>query len=240
MYTYAFLKLPSNPLDLPQGIVQSVQLVSNTQLAAIVEPALSLDTIQQDNTLLLQAVLAHDRVIRELFRQTTILPLRFGTCFTSLSGLLTHLESHEQTYLCTLARITNKIEYTLKLMPRAQPDMPIDAQLKGKDYFLAKKRNFQAQLEQQQQGQTEFDSLLQNIKATQSTGTIHQVCYADSAESTQSIASQDGTMKIYLLSDRSHQATICQQFSAWQRQCPNWELTLEDGLPPYHFLEQEL
>ena len=78
LYTYAFLKTPTEKLKLPVGITNPVLLITSGTLSAVVEPEVCLDTLQNDEECLIQAVLCHDRVIYELFQQTTVLPLRFG------------------------------------------------------------------------------------------------------------------------------------------------------------------
>jgi hypothetical protein len=98
LYTYAFLKTPIESLTLPVGIANPLLLITGGDLSAVVEPEVCLDTLQNDDERLIQSVLCHDRVICQLFQQTTILPLRFGTSFLETENLLTHLCSHGQEY----------------------------------------------------------------------------------------------------------------------------------------------
>ncbi len=78
IYVYALLVPTASPLVLPLGMERDIELVYSSGLAAIIEPEISLEAIQATDERLLQAVLNHDRVIRELFQQTPLLPLRFG------------------------------------------------------------------------------------------------------------------------------------------------------------------
>ena len=122
LYAYAFLKTPIESLVFPVGMANPLLLITGGDLSAVVEPEVCLDTLQNDDERLIQSVLCHDRVICELFQQTTILPLRFGTSFLEAENLLTYLCSHAQEY-------QEKIE-----------------QLEGKgEYFLAKKQHYEAQ-----------------------------------------------------------------------------------------------
>jgi len=74
LYTYAFLKTPIESLKLPVGMANPLLLITGEDLSAVVEPEVCLDTLQNDDERLIQSVLCHDRVICELFQQTTILP----------------------------------------------------------------------------------------------------------------------------------------------------------------------
>ncbi len=226
MYTYAFLKTSTIPLALPTGIESPVQIVGTDQLSAVVEPKLSktkLDTLQEQNETLIQAVFAHDRVLRELFLQTTILPLRFGTHFASRQALLTHLDAQQQKYLEAIAHFEGKAEYTLKLIPVEIPVPPVPAELKGKDYFLAKKQQHQAQLEQKELQRKERETIIQQFAT---------VCCQ------YRISSNAGdSEKMYLLINRDNENQMLEQFRIWQSQYFYWQLTLGEALPPYHFLE---
>ncbi len=141
MYTFAFLKTPIVALAMPIGIENSVQFIGNDSLSAVVESDISLDELKNDDAALMQGVLSHDRVIRELFLQTTILPLRFGTCFPSLQSLLTHLDANQQTYLEKLTQFEGKAEYSLKFAPLPFPEVSVPSETKGKEYFWRRRSN---------------------------------------------------------------------------------------------------
>ncbi|MBW4471213.1 MAG: GvpL/GvpF family gas vesicle protein [Stenomitos rutilans HA7619-LM2] len=223
MYTYAFCKTPPAPLNLPHGIVALVQSIETGQLSALVEPAISLDALKQDDTLLMQAVLGHDRVIRDLFVQTTILPLRFGTSFNSLEGLKAHLYTQQQTYLNKLAQLEGKAEYTLKLIPQTLPELAIGSAIKGKDYFLAKKQQFQAQLLHQQQQQAAFKQIEQTITQT------YRHCRLSE--------DQTGNKTLHLLLAYDREQQLRQTIQTLQAQHPEWQIALGGALPPYHFVD---
>ncbi|MBD2074733.1 GvpL/GvpF family gas vesicle protein [Phormidium sp. FACHB-592] len=222
MYTYAFCQTPLTPLELPQGIATTVQMVTVGQLAAIVEPAVSLEPLQQDDTLLVQAALAHDRVIRSLCLKSTILPLRFGTCFNSLQGLSAHLETYQQAYLSQLTHLNGKAEYTLKLMLLEPPDAVIAPEIKGKNYFLAKKQQYQQQLLYQQQQQAAIEQIEQAVLQTYPE-------YCGSQDAT-------GVKAMHLLVNRDHEQQLCDFIQALQQQYPQLQLVLGAALPPYHFV----
>jgi hypothetical protein len=222
MYTYAFLSHSDIPLSLPEGISGSLQLVTVDGLAALVEPDLMPDALQTSDDVLVQAVLCHDQVIREVFEQATVLPLRFGTCFVSRQGLVEHLGSHSAEYLRKLTKLKGQAEYLLKLAPLDMPNASLQAELRGKHYFLAKKQQYQTQIEWQQYQQAQLAKLLDTIALR-------------FPNWTQTEAS-DGIERIYILSSRQDEILLYDWVKTWQSMCPQWELSLGQALPPYHFV----
>jgi hypothetical protein len=222
MYTYAFLHTPAAPLILSTGISGTLQTVKADRLVAVVEPELTVDTLQTSDEQLMQAVLKHDRIICDLFAQTTVLPLRFGTYFVSEEALLAHLTDRQAQYLDQLAQLDGKAEYLLKLIPKQEPDTPIAPGLKGKDYFLAKKQRIQEQAAWQQQQQIERSNLMQYLTEA---GVLHQVA-----------ESREGMDRLYLLGDRGGEEKLQTLLAKWQEQCFRWELDLSGALPLYHFV----
>lgn len=227
MYTYAFFKTPDLALTLPCGIAGAVQVVGNAQISALVEPTLNLELVQQDDQQLVQAVLTHDRVICDLFWQTAILPLRFGTWFASLDSLLAHLATNQTAYLLKLTQLAGKAEYLLKLVPQERAEAPLAPELKGKDYFLAKKQLYAAQVAAQTQQTQELDQLLALISKTYPQH-YYKAVSADSPP--------PDSQKVYLLVDRPHEADLYNHLQQWQDRSAQWKLTLGEALPPYHFV----
>lgn len=222
VYAFAFLRCPSTPLTLPLGINTSVEVTCSGDLAAVTESGISIDALQHDDNSLMQAILAHDRVLRAIFEQTVILPLRFGTCFVDGDRLLEHLQSHAPDYREILDDLTGKAEYMIKAIPIEQEDKEMPTESRGKAYLLEKKRRYQAQSAYQQSQQEELDDLLQ--KVTQ----IYRSQVSDTQDS--------DVTKISLLCDRQEEATLLSQVQQWRDRYQAWELNLSEALPPYHFI----
>jgi Gas vesicle synthesis protein GvpL/GvpF len=220
MYTYAFLS--AIPPELPEGIAGSLQIICAEGLAALVEPDLAVESLHENDKQLVRAVMTHDRVIRELFEQTTVLPLRFGTCFVSRQGLLEHLESNSAAYLGKLSGLQGKAEYPLRLTPLLLPEPSIPSETKGKDYFLAKKQVYQAQHEWQTQQEQELGSLLEAIALRYPDWVRGEV--------------DEGVERIYMLGDRQDERVLYEFLKAWQLRYTHWEISLGETLPPYHFV----
>jgi hypothetical protein len=223
MYTYAFLLNSDQALDLPEGIWGSLELVRVAKLAALVEPDLALESLQQNDRQLMQAVLSHDRVIQDLFQQTAVLPLRFGTYFVSRQGLLDHLQSRQRQYLDKLNYLQGKAEYVLKLIPVSLSGSTVTAELKGRDYFLAKKQLYTNQTEWQQQQHSELQALISLINEH----------YPEAVRGSET---NDGSERFYLLCSQSEQQHLQNQLKQWQQQYHRWQISLGETLPPYHFV----
>lgn len=221
-YTYAFLETPVAALELPYGIGDRVLIISNAGISALVEPEVSLESLQNDDEQLIQAVLSHDRVIRELFRQTTILPLRFGTSFTSKESLLTYLESHAQEYLEKIRQLSGKAEYILKFIPKTLDEPVITPEAGGRQYFLAKKQRYQTQQDFQIAQNTEWNQVVHLITQIYKSAIVVQP--------------QGEEARIFLLVSRQDEPLLAEQFLTWQQACSRWELQLGLALPPYHFI----
>lgn len=233
MYTYAFVLQSSGSIVLPAGISGELMLLYELGVGAVVEPGLDLAVLEQSDERLMRAVLHHDQVIREVFEQVPVLPLRFGTQFVSQEKLLEHLHVNAAAYQTTLTGLAGRAEYTLKLSPQfAQPSLrespessaasPLATAGTGRDYFLAKKRQFQQQLDRQQQQQAE----LQALKAA----------IAQAYPMFQVDAPRDGIERLHLLVKRTEEASLHQSLEAWRSHCPNWQMVLSEALPPYHFV----
>lgn len=225
MYTYAFIKTPDFPLELPAGIAGPLQVVGERQLAAIVEPGISKKTIEaiiQDDELLKHSYLNHGLAIAEIFRQTTLLPLRFYHCFADLASLKDHLATHKDSYLTQLTNLEGKGEYILRFIPKPPPQPPVSSAATGRAYFLAKKQRYQLQQDFKTQQTAERQEAIARISQT-----YPEVIVSESSE---------GTVQIYLLAKRQLEEDIHQNIQDIQKGCPVWELHLGQAIPPYDFL----
>jgi Gas vesicle synthesis protein GvpL/GvpF len=222
MYTYAFIPESAALLELPAGIAGSLQAIWDSGIGALVEAELDVEALQRSDEQLMRAVLHHDQVIREVFERTVLLPLRFGTYFVSSDKLLEHLQAHAAEYLDKLAELSDKAEYTLKLIP-VDPITATDSEeTSGKGYFLAKKQQFQRQLEQQQQQQSELEAL--------------QAAIAFLYPNWRLDTPRDGIERIHLLVNRADESALSDHFNQWLSLCSHWQLSLGEALPPYHFV----
>ncbi|PUY87696.1 hypothetical protein B8W55_22780 [Cronobacter sakazakii] len=94
--------------------------------------------------------------------------------------------------------------------------------MKGRDYFQAKKQQYQARLDQQDQQQQELQQILSEIEQVYPNTKLKE--------------GADGIDKLYLLIDKREEMTLYQHLNEWQNQYPHWEMGLGEALPPYHFV----
>ncbi|MHC5765065.1 MAG: GvpL/GvpF family gas vesicle protein [Nostoc sp.] len=221
-YTYAFFNTPDFPVDLPSGNLGELFLINGKNISAVVEPGISVESSQNDDEQVIKMVLAHDRIICELSRQMTVLPLRFGTYFLSEDTLLNHIESHAQEYQDKLNNIQGKNEYTLKVIPQKVEELAKASGTNGRDYFLAKKQYYEQQKSFFAAQNQEKSYLINLITETYQSSAIVQ----DHAEE----------VRFHLLVDRQNKALLLEQVLSLQQKCPHWTLILGEPLPPYHFI----
>lgn len=229
MYIYAFLKTPTSPLKLPPGIKGSLEIISNQGLSALVEPNLQAEDLPDTDEQLMQAVVIHDQITCVIFYQTSLLPVRFGTCFRSKIALFEHLVLHQQNYLHKLDQLQGKAEYCLQGVPldplpnTLTPTNPTDLPpLRGRDYFLAKKQLHHRQFQHQQQQTQQWQQLVEILSQT-----YPETSLADS---------QPNRERIYILIPQINEPKLQEQLKQWQSQYTHWQLSLGNALPPYHFL----
>lgn len=221
VYLYSICPRPQQPLTLPLGLVAPTQLIAVDNIAAVVETGVDLETLQTDESRLLNAVLSHDRVLCELFQATPLLPLRFGTQIASLKNLKEHLANQGADYAAKLEILAPKAEYQLKLVAQEVEPAPLAEGLTGRDYFLAKKQRLQDQSTAQAEQQAELAQVIDRIYST----------YCDCLEAD----SPAGEARVYILIDRDDQS-LPQRVDEWRSQAPHWSLLLSEPLPPYHFV----
>lgn len=221
IYAYAFLQPSEAELVLPGGICGSTELVTAASVAALIERDVRLTELQTDDNRLVQAVFAHDRAIRWLFQQTPVLPLRFGTQFVDPEALLTHLVQHQSHYRQALEWLGGKAEYRIQFTPLDPIETGIAETLRGKEYFLAKKQQQQAQHAWRQQQQAEIEQ------------TIARLTQQFEVQRMPTAA----TEKVYLLTDRTNESYLAEMVESLQRSCQHWTVELGERLPPYHFTQ---
>lgn len=226
MYVYCFCAASEVALVLPQGVNRQTEWIGVSGLGAIAESDLDLEALQADNDQLMAAVLTHDRVICEVFAQTTVLPLRFGTQFVSRERVQSHLQENCDRYQHHLAALAHQAEYGVTLIPKPITAPALATNLAGREYFLAKKQRLQALGDEQAQQQAELTAVIAAIQAHLDQSEINPIHHASS----------DQGERLYFLSPVAAHADLVQISAEWQALCPHWELTLGPPLPPYHFV----
>ncbi|MGK7912906.1 MAG: GvpL/GvpF family gas vesicle protein [Synechococcus sp.] len=221
MYTYAFLTCPEHTLHLPAGINGRLELVYCDRMAALTEPDADFEQFQQDDDNLVQAALAHDRVMCAVFEQVPLIPLQFGTCFHSHQRLVDHLAKHQDTYLSKLDMLADCVEYCCKLTLLDSPD-PLSADRPAEQIMVSTLPPSKAQsVDDNNRVQAEKDDILARIAQTYPRLVAH---------------TQGDTERAYVLIQRTEAIELKEKVMRWRSQLHNWTLELGQPLPPYHFV----
>ena len=151
MYCYGLVRTREiEPIEtMPDGIEGLLCWVICGEIAALVERNFGMVAGAFSEAELLTAIVGHDRVLRSVFQTMTVLPLRFGTEFTTEVALQEHFKQNLSDYLRKLTALENKAEISLTLTAIAPAEVLIPAHLTGRDYFLARKEQSQQQLQWQ-------------------------------------------------------------------------------------------
>jgi len=230
IYTFAILLAPIPQIQLPGIRAQAIAYIQVGNLVAAVESGLNVEELKSSSEeILIQAVVSHDRLICQLFKHHALLPLRFGTAFISEQALQDYLTTQDQALSDRLQRLNGYAEYLVKATVTSQssPDLQ-EGNLKGKDYLLAKRRQYLQQQEFQAQRQQEYQALLAIIQASGQNSLQVELATPQAGE----------TLRAYVLATTAEIVNLKQTIQNLQIQFPHWSLEISDRLPIYHFADQ--
>jgi hypothetical protein len=229
IYTFAILLAPA-PDALPLGITgKPIQYLNCDRIVAAVEPDVDIEALKLlPEQALVQAIIQHDRLICELFEQRTLLPLRFGTAFVSITALENYLQTESQKLIASLERLDGYAEFLIT--GTATPPKPeVTANLKGKDYLLAKRSQYLQQEQLRSQLQKEILDYQQII-----TDHLNSE-YPPKFQHVETQGSED--VRVYVLLPRSQVDYLQQKLRSWEEMHSHWQISWSQPLPPYHFLD---
>jgi hypothetical protein len=227
LYTFAIFLAPM-PADRPLGITgKPIEYWQSDRLIAAIEPDIDIEALKLlPEQALMQVIVQHDRLICELFNQCTVLPLRFGTAFVSVSALETYLQTEGERLLARLERLDGYAEFLITGSAIA-PKTDTGTQLKGRDYLLAKRSQYLQQEQWRSQLQQEVLEYRQVI-------TDSLELYQPEFEHVETQGSED--VRVYALLPRSQVESLQDGLRSWQEQHSHWQISWSGALPPYHFL----
>ena len=135
IYLYAITTARGRPGPLPrQGLDGApVRVVDHAGLAAVVSD-------RDDATLVADtdALWAHERVVEAVMDEATVLPVRFGTQFSSEGDLLGVLDQRCDALSEALARLVGKVELGVRALWPGEPDHQRERPESGTGYMMAK------------------------------------------------------------------------------------------------------
>jgi hypothetical protein len=125
-YVYAVLEVAASFEPMFGVTGAPVSVIADRHLAALTSevPLAPFRALQQGRELTetgwtADAVRAHDEVISQVFANTPLLPMRFGTLYASVEDVLALLRGHDEQLTAELERLRGCAEWTCKLMTGA-------------------------------------------------------------------------------------------------------------------------
>ncbi|MGI9101152.1 MAG: GvpL/GvpF family gas vesicle protein [Terriglobales bacterium] len=198
------------------------------------EFAVVVSEYEQTGTLDQTSVVEHARVVSECFRNTTVLPFRFGTVFDTDDALRRAVRANRKAFTESVARLRGKAEMHLKVMVRGDGslrDVLPEAALPttaGSEY-LTKLRELASRNRERQS------------KARAVSVQVHKLFSPLDEEVTcKKIDSGGLLIDIAHLIDSKTVEKYHNRYSAATKQLKNCDVAISGPWPPYHFTPGKL
>ena len=179
------------------------------------------------------AILEHAKVVAECFRNTTVLPFKFGTIFETDEALRRAVRANRKAFLSSVNKLRGKAEMHVKLMVKdgslreAVADGPLPETV-GSDY-LTKLRVKAAKHRERQ------------TKARAISVQVHKLFSPLEEEiSCKRVNSGGMLIDIAHLVDHKQVEKYQARYNSAQRHFKDCELVISGPWPPYHFLPGKL
>lgn len=186
----------------------------------------------ESGTLDQQAALDHARVVSECFRNTTVLPFRFGTVFDSDEALRRAVRANRKSFLESVQQLRGKAEMHLKLVVRdgAMKDLAESgiAPNVGMEYLTQLRERAVIQRDRQS-------------KAKSLSVQVHKLFNPLDEEVTCKKVTTGGFLiDIAHLIDSNSIEKYHNRYANAARQLKNCEMVMSGPWPPYHFMRSKL
>lgn len=178
---------------------------------------------------LARLIAAHDQVVSELHRQTSVLPIRFATVLSSPRDVVALLERRADVLLAHLDEVAECDEWTCRLWPATAVRKAVDSRLSGTAYLASKADQLRSRHERLLQGGTLADSIHGQLAPLAES-------FVDLERSEDQLAAVAYLVTGQRQGEFSEAARLCQMDSERQ----GARLVLSGPLPPYHFSGVEL
>ena len=240
---YAILPLPfqfaylDKVLAANHGINHSkLEAVSSTELIAITGKVNHQKVVSSTEN-----ALAYAKVIDELFRHYTLLPVRYGTVVNSREKVVSLLKKHAHQIHQNLDRVKNKEEFSLKVLLKTKGKSPFFREQQGVD----KKEGpmpFQADTPQK-------TYLLQKIRKHHQENTLmshaeqlanefkHRLASLNPTFRFKNMVSQRMILDAAILIRKGYQQDLVQTIRCFQSSYPELHFLLTGPWPPYNYAE---
>ncbi len=179
------------------------------------------------------AVLAHAHVVGECFRNTTVLPFRFGTVFHSDEALRQAVRANRKAFMESVHRLKGKAEMHLKVFVR---DGTLAADLAAGELPATAGGEYLSRLREKAARERERQS-----KARALSVQVHKLFHPLEEEVSCKKVDRGGLLiDIAHLIDSRGIETYQNRYSTVTRQLKDCEVALSGPWPPYHFMPGKL
>ena len=180
-----------------------------------------------------RAILDHARVVSECFRNTTVLPFRFGTVFDTDEAMRRAVRANRRAFMATVSRLRGQAEMHLKLLVKdgslreafVEVELPSTA---GSEYLTKLREKAAKQRERQTRARAlsvQVHKLFNPLEA--------DVCC-------KKVDSGGMLIDIAHLIDGSSVQKYQSRYNTAARQLKDVELAISGPWPPYHFMPGKL
>lgn len=261
---YVFGIIDTTPMDVPvevfpeRGMSEGYAVygitVGNAQAVVSRVPleefgAQALQDNMEDMAWLEQHVCQHEAVLEHMMAQGTIVPMRFGTLYSSETGVHTMLATHQDAFLALLKRLKDRREWGVKVyadMPTLRAQVcqnhprilaltaEINTQTAGLAHFLKKRREKLVLEEVEAHIRAWVSSCHEALR-------IHAEAHAWSpVQEARSSHTQRLAMNVAYLVPRAHESAFKEVLAACQAKVEKeFHLDLTGPWPPYSFVNLE-
>lgn len=180
-----------------------------------------------------RAILDHARVVSECFRNTTVLPFRFGTVFENDEALRRSVRSNRKAFVASVCKLRGKAEMHLKLLVKdgslrealIEVELPTTA---GGEYLSKLREKAVKQRERQ-------------TRARALSVQVHKLFNPlDEDVCCKKVDSGGMLIDIAHLIDGNAVQKYQNRYSTAARQLKDCELVISGPWPPYHFMPGKL
>ena len=180
-----------------------------------------------------KSILEHARVVAECFRNTTVLPFRFGTVFDTDEALRRAVRANRKAFLNSVEKLRGKAEMHIKLLVKdgslreAMTDIVLPSTTGGE--YLTKLREKAVRHRERQ------------TKARAISVQVHKLFNPLQEEVTCKKVNSGGMLlDIAHLVDHNEVIKYQARYNTAARQLKDCELNISGPWPPYHFLPGKL
>lgn len=180
-----------------------------------------------------ESIYEHARVVSECFRNTTVLPFRFGTVFNNDEALRRAVRANRRAFLESVSRLRGKAEMHLKLIVK---DGTVREAIADKELPATAGREYLTKLREQATRQRE-----RQTKARALSVQVHKLFHPLEEEiSCKRVDSGGLLIDIAHLIDHKSVEKYQNRYSSAARQLKDVELLISGPWPPYHFTPGKL